>query len=102
LEQKPKEHWIGRLEECGVPCGPVNNVREMVESPQVQAREMIIEMDHPKAGKIRMAGSPIKSSLTPVSFRCPPPTLGQDTEDILSQLGYSREEIGSFKVERVI
>jgi CoA:oxalate CoA-transferase len=102
FEQRPKEHWIGLLEECGVPCGPVNNVREMVESPQVQAREMIIEMEHPKAGKIKMAGSPIKSSLTPVSFRCPPPTLGQDTEKVLFDLGYSREEINLFKAEHVI
>jgi crotonobetainyl-CoA:carnitine CoA-transferase CaiB-like acyl-CoA transferase len=46
-----------------------------------------------------MAGSPIKSSLTPVSFRCPPPILGQDTEKTLSHLGYSREEIDSFKTE---
>ncbi len=100
--RESKEHWIGLLEACGVPCGPVNNVREVVESPQVQAREMIIEMDHPKAGRIKMAGSPIKSSLTPVSFRCPPPVLGQDTETILSQLGYSREEIDSFRTERVV
>jgi CoA:oxalate CoA-transferase len=102
FEQKPKEHWIALLEDCGVPCGPVNDVREVVECPQVQAREMIIEMDHPKAGKIKMAGSPIKSSLTPVSFRCPPPTLGQDTEEILSRLGYRREEIDSFRAEHVI
>ncbi len=102
FEEKPKEYWIGLLERCGVPCGPVNNVREVVESPQVQAREMVITMDHPKAGKIKMAGSPIKSSLTPVRFRCPPPTLGQDTEKILSQLGYGNEEIDSLRTERVI
>ena len=63
---------------------------------------MIIEMEHPKAGKIKMAGSPIKASLTPPSVQCPPPLLGQDTEGILSELGYSREEIGSFKAEGVI
>jgi len=102
FEQTPKEHWIGLFEECGVPCGPVNNVREVVESPQVQAREMIIEMDHPTAGKIKMAGSPIKASLTPVTVQCPPPLLGQDTEKILSQMGYGRDEIASFKTEGVI
>ena len=102
FEEKPKEHWIEFLEGCDVPCGPVNNVREVVAAPRVQAREMIIEMDHPKVGKIKMAGSPIKSSLTPVCFRCPPPLLGKDTDMILSQLGYSREEIDSFKTEGVI
>jgi CoA:oxalate CoA-transferase len=99
---KPKEYWIELLERHNVPCGPINNVREVVESPQVQAREMIIEMDHKKAGRIKMAGPPIKASLTPLSAQCPPPLLGQDTESILSQLGYSREEIGSFAVQGVI
>ncbi len=102
FKQKPKEYWIDLLEKNGVPCGPVNNVQEVVESLPVQDREMVIEMDHPKAGKIKMAGSPIKSSLTPVSYRCPPPILGQHTEEILVSLGYSRDDIDSFKTDGVI
>ena len=102
FEGKSKEHWIELLEGRGIPCGPINNVREVVESPQVQARGMVIEMDHPTAGKIKMAGSPIKASLTPVCIPCPPPLLGQHTEDILSRLGYTREEIESFKTEGII
>jgi CoA:oxalate CoA-transferase len=102
FEGKPKEYWIELLEGRGIPCGPINNVREVVESPQVQARGMILEMDHPTAGKIKMAGSPIRASLSPVSTHCPPPLLGQDTERILSQLGYGREEIDSFKKEGII
>jgi CoA:oxalate CoA-transferase len=97
--EKTKEHWIELLEKYNVPCGPVNNVKEMVESPPAQAREMIIEMEHRKAGIIKMAGSPIKASLTPLSTRCPPPLLGEHTEEILSRMGYSREEIQSFAAE---
>jgi CoA:oxalate CoA-transferase len=102
FEGKPKEHWIGLLEARGVPCGPINNIREVVESPQVKAREMIIEVDHPTAGKVKMSGSPIRASLTPVATHCPPPLLGQDTEEILSGLGYGRAEINSFKADGVI
>jgi CoA:oxalate CoA-transferase len=100
--EKPKEYWIELLEKNGVPCGPINNVKEVVESPQVQARQMIIEMEHRKAGKIKMVNSPIKASLTPPSVRCCSPLLGQDTETILSEIGYSREEIDSFKADGAI
>jgi len=102
FEGKSKERWIELLEGRGIPCGPINNVREVIESPQVKAREMIIEVDHPTAGKVKMAGSPIKASLTPVSTHCPPPLLGQDTEMILSQLGYGCDEIELFKTEGII
>jgi CoA:oxalate CoA-transferase len=100
--EKPKEHWIELLERHNVPCGPINNVKEVVDSPPVQAREMIIEMEHKKAGKIKMVGSPIKASLTPLSAQYPSPLLGEYTEEVLSRLGYSREEIQSFAVSGVI
>ena len=102
FEGKPKEHWIALLEGRGIPCGPINNVKEVVESPQVQARGMVIEMDHPTAGKIKMAGSPIKASLTPACTPCPPPVLGQDTDTVLAQLGYSRGEIDVFRAEGIV
>lgn len=100
--EKPKGYWIGLLEKRGVPCGPINNVKEVVESPQVKARGMIIELDHPKGGKIKTVNSPIKASLTPVAAQSPPPLLGQDTDSILSRLGYSREEIESFREGGVV
>lgn len=100
--EKPKGYWIELLEKRGVPCGPINNVKEVVESPQVKARGMIIELDHPKGGKIKTVNSPIKASLTPVAAQSPPPLLGQDTDSILSRLGYSREEIESFREGGVV
>lgn len=100
--EQSKEHWIALLEKRGVPCGPINNVKEVVESAQVKARGMIVELDHPKAGKIKAVNSPIKASLTPATAQGPPPLLGQDTTGILSQLGYSREEIDSLYAEGVL
>jgi CoA:oxalate CoA-transferase len=100
--ENSKGYWIELLEKRGVPCGPINNVKEVVESPQVKARGMIIELDHPKGGKIKTVNSPIKASLTPVAAQSPPPLLGQDTESILSRLGYSHEEIESFREGGVV
>jgi CoA:oxalate CoA-transferase len=100
--ENAKEYWIELLENRGVPCGPINNVKEVVESPQVKVRGMIVELDHPKAGRIKTVNSPIKASLTPVVAQSPPPLLGQDTESVLSQLGYSPDEIESFRAAGVI
>jgi CoA:oxalate CoA-transferase len=97
--EKPKEYWIELLERHKIPCGPINNVKEVVESPQVQARGMIVELDHAVAGRIKMAGSPIKASLTPPSVQSAPPLLGQDTKSVLARLGYSPEEIEAFAAE---
>ena len=77
--EKPKEYWIELLELHKIPCGPINNVKEVVESPQVQARGMIVEVEHAEAGRVKMAGPPIKASLTPLAAQGPPPLLGQDT-----------------------
>jgi CoA:oxalate CoA-transferase len=99
LAEKPKECWIELLERHKIPCGPINDVKEVVESPQLKARDMIVELEHKKAGRVKMAGSPIKASLTPFFPQGAPPLLGQDTDSILTQLGYSPEEIGAFKAE---
>ncbi len=97
--EKPKEYWLELLERHKIPCGPINNVKEVVESPQVQARGMIVELEHAEAGRIKMAGPPIKASLTPPSVQSAPPLLGQDTDAVLSGLGYTLEEIDAFRAE---
>lgn len=102
FEKKDKDHWTRLLEEAGIPCGPINNVQEVVNSPQTKAREMIVEVEHPLAGKIRLAGCPIKSSLTRSSVQGPAPTVGQDTETILREVGYTESEIESFRGKGVI
>lgn len=88
-----KGFWVDTLEQYGIPSSPINNVREVVENPQTKARGMVVELEHPVAGKIQIANCPIKASETPAMISAPAPLLGQHTELILSELGFSLEEI---------
>lgn len=78
--------WIESLWKEGIPAGPINTVDRVFSDPHVDAREMVIEMDHPSAGKIRLIGSPMKFSDTPVEYRLPPPRLGEHTASVLKEL----------------
>ena len=85
--------WILNLEASGVPVGPINRIGEMLADPQVVAREMVVEVTHPKAGKTKALGLPIKFSDTPGSVRSAAPLLGQHTRVVLLSLGYSDKDI---------
>ena len=85
--------WILNLEASGVPVGPINKIGDMLADPQVEAREMVVEVKHPKAGKMKTLGLPIKFSDTPGSVRSAAPLLGQHTRVVLMSLGYSDQEI---------
>ncbi len=84
---KPSAWWIENLEKHKIGCGPINELSDVFDDPQVKAREMVIEMDHPATGgrPAKLIASPIKMSGTPVSYRQSPPTLGQHTEDLLGE-----------------
>ena len=84
LSTKSTAHWQQKCEEKKIPCGPIQNVEEITHDPQLQARNMFIEQKHPVAGLIKMIGSPLKLSRTPVSVRHHPPEIGEHNEDILS------------------
>ncbi|MFA9274974.1 MAG: CaiB/BaiF CoA transferase family protein [Candidatus Aquirickettsiella gammari] len=86
VKTKTKAEWIDALEQAGVPCGPINNLDEVFHDPQVQARQMQIEMQHPSSGTVKLVGSPMKLSKTPVQYEQAPPLLGQHTEHCLRQL----------------
>jgi crotonobetainyl-CoA:carnitine CoA-transferase CaiB-like acyl-CoA transferase len=75
--------WITRMEAAGVPCGPINSLDEVFEDPQVQSREVRIEMAHPLADRVALVANPIRMSESPVQYRHAPPTLGQHTGDVL-------------------
>ena len=81
--------WLARLRAADIPCGPINEADEALNDPQIIAREMIVEQLHPTAGPVRSVGNPVHLSDTPVSYRLPPPTLGQHTGEVLAGLGYS-------------
>jgi len=89
--------------QADIPCGPVNSVPQLAEEPHTQAREMIVEVRHTKAGNLKVVNSPIKLSRTPVKLEKANPELGEDTEEILTRvLGYSRQEIASLREEKAI
>ena len=85
LRARPATDWITVLTEAGIPCGAVRDVGEVLSDPQIVARAMVVALDHPVAGAIRALGVPVKLNDTPGSVRTPPPTLGQQTEDILER-----------------
>lgn len=94
--------WADELSRVGIPAGPINNVGSALEHPQVTARDMVLSTEHPTAGTLRMTGSPIKLSRYTATVRRPPPTLGEHTDDVLGELGYSATEIATLRDEGVV
>jgi crotonobetainyl-CoA:carnitine CoA-transferase CaiB-like acyl-CoA transferase len=98
----PTQYWVGGLEAAGLPCGPVNTIDRVFEDPQVLHRAMKISMSHP-VGETPLIGSPLKLSATPVSYRRPPPTLGEHTDEILKDvLGLEDGERASLRQAGII
>jgi crotonobetainyl-CoA:carnitine CoA-transferase CaiB-like acyl-CoA transferase len=97
------EEWVNVLTEANVPCAPVQTIDQVFAAPQVLHRNMLVAVDHPTAGRVKMAGIPVKFSATPASVRLPPPLLGQHNDDVLSSwLGMNVEEISQLKKKSVI
>jgi len=84
--QRTTREWVETLETAGVPNGPINDIRQVFEEPQVVARGMKIEIEHPLAGKVPLVASPMRFSGTPLEFNSAPPMLGQHTDEILRTL----------------
>ena len=96
------DSWIARLRKGGIPCGPINRVSQVVADPQIIAREMIVEVNHPRAGKQQIPGCPVKMSETPCSIRKAAPVLGADTDQVLQDvLGMSADELRQLREEKV-
>jgi len=94
--------WVTRLLEAGVPAGPISRISEVMTDPQVLHREMVVDLQHPRAGRITVNGVPVKLSETPGGIRTPPPVLGEHTADVLRGLGVSHDEIEALRAEGVI
>jgi crotonobetainyl-CoA:carnitine CoA-transferase CaiB-like acyl-CoA transferase len=100
---KSKKEWIDALDHAGVPCGPINNFKEVFENEQVIARDIKMQMPHPVAGTVPLVRSPMRMSATPVVENRPPPLLGQHTDEILKErLHLSDSEINALKQKGIL
>ncbi|HSR11253.1 MAG TPA: CaiB/BaiF CoA-transferase family protein [Thermodesulfobacteriota bacterium] len=101
--RKNSDEWVRDLTAAEIPAGPINTVDRVVSDPQVLAREMVVAMEHPEAGAMKVIGSPMKLSETPVEYRIPPPMLGEHTEEILKRIhGYDQSTVARLKEEKVV
>ena len=99
---KPMAHWVQVIEDAGIPCGPIQTVADVVNDPQVLARNMMVDVDHPKVPGLRMPNCPLMLTGSPSTIRRHPPLLGEHNEDILSQSGYTPGQISELRKKRVI
>lgn len=100
---KTVEEWLVALESAGIPCAPINTVERVINDPQIKARQMVVDIQHPQAGRIQMVGVPIKMSRTPGAVERPAPQLGQHNKKILREfLGMVDEEIDNLKTQGII
>jgi crotonobetainyl-CoA:carnitine CoA-transferase CaiB-like acyl-CoA transferase len=99
--QKTMKEWIDYLNREGVPCGPIYNLAQTFGDPQVKHQEMMLELEQPSV-KMKVLGFPVKMSETPARIRRPSPQLGEHSEEILRNLGYSQDEIRELRGKKVI
>ncbi|WP_102273894.1 CaiB/BaiF CoA transferase family protein [Cytobacillus massiliigabonensis] len=98
----PVGHWLQVLSQHQIPCGPIQTMDQVFNHPQILARDMVVNFNHPEAGKVKLVGSPIKLSRTKVKMERHPPMAGEHTDEILKEAGFSAEEIGKMKQERIV
>ena len=98
----PTEHWVTKLDAAGVPGGPVFNYVQALENEHSRARNMVVEIDHPRIGRMKALGNPVKASAELARSRLPAPWLGQHTAEVMRSLGYGEEEIASLFADAVV
>jgi crotonobetainyl-CoA:carnitine CoA-transferase CaiB-like acyl-CoA transferase len=99
----PTTHWVAALERVGVPAGPINSLDAVFHDPQVLARAMRIDLPHPVAGTVSVVANPLRLSETPVTYRCAPPLLGEQTREVLAQrLAMSDAQIDDLRAKGII
>jgi crotonobetainyl-CoA:carnitine CoA-transferase CaiB-like acyl-CoA transferase len=99
---KPAQDWLDLLEAKGVPCGPVNDMLQALSDPQTAAREMLVEVAHSALGRVKTLGLPVKFSQTPGKVQTGAPLYGEHTRAILSEHGFSRDEIAALEREGAV
>jgi crotonobetainyl-CoA:carnitine CoA-transferase CaiB-like acyl-CoA transferase len=102
VSQQPRAHWLSLLDAHDIPCGPINDYAQVFADPQVRAREMVVEVEHPRLGRVRSLGSPIKMSATPADATRRAPLLGEHTNEILTGIGMSERQISRLRASGAI
>lgn len=102
FQTNTQAYWIGQLSEARIPCAPVNNFAQALSEPQILARNMVVEVEHPEGGSVKMPGNPIKLSDTHEDTFTPPPLLGQHTDEVLQSLEFSATEIAALREKEII
>jgi len=94
--------WLERFAAAGVPSGPINDYAQVFDDPQVAARDMVVEVEHPALGRLRSLGSPVKMSATPLDPRRRAPGLGEHTDEVLRTAGIGDEELREMRAAHAI
>jgi crotonobetainyl-CoA:carnitine CoA-transferase CaiB-like acyl-CoA transferase len=102
IEKRTQAEWVRDLEAAEVPCGPINSLQQALGHAQAEARGMVVELPHPKLGAARSVGNPVKLGATPVSYRRHPPSLGEQTDEVLRELGHSDAQIAAWRSQGVV
>ena len=99
---KPRGHWLALCEEAGIPAGPIYSVPEALADPHALARGMVQELEHPRAGRVKALGNPVKLSRSPATLRKAAPCLGEDTDAVLREAGYTPGAIAALRAAGVV
>lgn len=102
LNHENSSYWLELLDKSGIPSGPIYSYDQTLNDPHIQAREMVLEYEHPIAGQMKTLGFPAKYSETPGEIVRPAPLLGQHNDEILEELGYSKETLEKFKEKKIV
>jgi formyl-CoA transferase/CoA:oxalate CoA-transferase len=102
LARRTMAQWAETFDAAGVPAGPIYLLSDLFDDRQVRHRQMVVEVDHPKAGPIKLTGVPLKLSETPGRVAAPPPLLGQHTDGILTEIGYDAVEMAALRSDGAV
>lgn len=102
LMQYERDHWLKEFEGLGVPFGPINNIKQTFEHPQAVARGVTVEVDHPRAGKVKLVAPAVTYNGKRMPVTRPPPYLSQHTDEVLHELGYTADQIQELRKMRIV